>query len=495
MKNCPLTVGFLSGWWGQAWAVARGMARRIAGRIARRAAWVVAGLGLWGAQLSGLRAEGSKEAATPATAEAAAAAAASADLRGREAKVQALVQRVMPCVVAVTSADGDKPGSGSGVIISKEGLILTAAHVTQATGNQLTIIFPDGRRVKGTSLGANRSTDSGMARIEEPGEWPCVEMGSSDLLQLGDWVVAMGHPGGYSSERRPPVRLGRVWRRDLDGALFTSCPLIGGDSGGPLFDLEGRVVGIHSSIHGSVEMNRHVAIDTLRFDWDKLIKDQTWGKVAFNSGGESRPITGARFDRESREGVRVLEVFAGLPAAQAGLQVGDVVERFDGERVATFFAMQRLIGRRKAGERVPLGVRRGEAMVDLQLELGRRPQLHRAGSDGPDGPGGEDERGPREPRVPEEAGPRPWLGAAVEASEAGPRLGTLVPQGPAAQAGLQEGDIVMKINGTAVKDASEVAEVFRGLGAAEKALFEVQRGGVLQTIEVKLGRPPLPSPP
>lgn len=430
------------------------------------------GLAAWCGALGALRAEG-----VP-------------DLKGREEKVRAMVPRVMPCVVAVISADEDKPGSGSGVIVSKDGLILTAAHVTQATGNRLTIIFPDGRRVKGTALGANRGTDAGMARIDEPGEWPWVEMGSSDLLRLGDWVVALGHPGGYSSERRPPVRLGRVWRRDLDGALFSSCPLIGGDSGGPLFDLAGRVVGIHSSIHGSVEMNRHVAIDTLRFDWDKLSKDQTWGRVAFQSGGENRPITGARFDRDSREGVVVEEVFAGLPAAKAGLQVGDVVKRFDGESVATFFAMQRLIGRRQAGEVVPLGVQRGEALIDLQLELGRRPQVRRA-----DEGGGEEERGPREPQVPEEVGPRPWLGAVVEASEGGPRLGALVPQGPADQAGLREGDVVVQINGAAVQDASQVAEIFRGLKEGEKAAFQVRRGGELQEIEVKPGRRPIPPSP
>ncbi len=444
----------------------------------RAVCWALAA---WCGALGALRAEDSIKAAGADGAK---------DLRAREEKVKAMVPRALPSVVAVISADADKPGSGSGVIVSKDGLILTAAHVTQATGNRLTIIFPDGRRVKGTSLGANRGTDAGMARIDEPGEWPWVEMGSSDLLRLGDWVVALGHPGGYSSERRPPVRLGRVWRRDLDGALFSSCPLIGGDSGGPLFDLEGRVVGIHSSIHGSVEMNRHVAIDTLRFDWDKLRQDQTWGQAAFHSGGESRPITGARYNRDSREGVVVEEVFPGLPAAKAGLRAGDVVKRFDGESVATFFALQRLLGRRQAGEVVPVGVQRGEALIDLQLELGRRPQVRRVGE-----VEGEEERGPREPQPPEDVRPRSWLGAVVEASDEGPRLGALVPQGPADQAGLREGDAVLQINGAPVKDATEVAEIFRKLGEGEKAVFQVRRGGELQTIEVKPGRRPNPSAP
>jgi S1-C subfamily serine protease len=311
-------------------------------------------------------------------------------------------------------------------------------------------------------------------------------MGSSDLLKLGEWVVAMGHPGGYSYERRPPVRLGRVWRRDLDGALFTSCPLIGGDSGGPLFDLEGRVIGIHSSIHGSVEMNRHVAIDTLRFDWEKLEKDQTWGKVSFNSSNETRPITGALFDRESRDGVVVKQVFEDLPAAKAGLKSGDVVKKFDGLEVANFHAMQRLLGRRKPGDVVPLAVQRGDELVDLQLELGRRFLPRRDGQGNL--PSDEPEEGPSVPFVPEAPGPRPWLGAAVELSADGPRLGLLSPEGPAAKAGLKPGDILTKINGTPVKDATEVSDALLALLPEATATFELKREGQPLTLEVKLGK-------
>ena len=408
------------------------------------------------------------------------------ELKEREEKVKAIVQRVMPCVVAVTSADDDKPGSGSGVIISKDGLILTAAHVTQATGNNLTIIFPDGRRVKGTSLGANRTTDAGMARITEPGDWPFVEMGSSDLLKLGEWVIAMGHPGGYSYERRPPVRLGRVWRRDLDGALFTSCPLIGGDSGGPLFDLNGRVVGIHSSIHGSIEMNRHVAIDTLRFDWEKLFKDQEWGQPSFSSSNASRPITGALFDRESRDGVVVKQVFEDLPASKAGLKSGDVVKKFDGEAVSNFHAMQRLLGRRKPGDVVPMAVQRGSELVDLNLELGRRflPRRDGEGNEIPD----DGESGPRGPHVPDAPGPQPWLGAALETGADGPFLGLLTTDGPAAKAGLMRGDLLTRINDTAVADVTEAAEALLALPPEATARFELRRDGQPLRLEVKLGK-------
>jgi serine protease Do len=403
------------------------------------------------------------------------------ELRDREKKVKEVAARVMPCVVAITSADDTKPGSGSGVVVSKDGLILTAAHVTQATGNDLIIVFPDGRRVKGTSLGANRATDAGMAKITESGDWPHVEIGSSDALHLGDWVIAMGHPGGFNFDRKPPVRLGRVWRRDLDGAMFTSCPLIGGDSGGPLFDLSGKVVGINSSIHGNVDMNRHVAIDTLRFDWDKLVKDQTWGKMTFNANLSARPITGAVFDRESEHGVAVTEVYDGLPAAKAGLKVGDLITKFDGSDVSTYHALQRLLGRRLAGEKIPVTAQRDGKPVELTLELAKR------GAPADDRHADADI--PAEPSVPTPPeGPRPYLGAGLENTEGqGTRLSSISPGSPAEKAGLQSGDLLSKINTTDTPDPAAAAEALLKLQPGDKATFHLRRGSEDLSIEVTLG--------
>ncbi|MDB6135789.1 MAG: hypothetical protein JWM59_4032 [Verrucomicrobiales bacterium] len=404
------------------------------------------------------------------------------EMREREKKVREVAARVLPCVVAVTSSDEKKPGSGSGVIVSADGLILTAAHVTQATGNSLTIIFPDGRRVKGTALGANRTTDAGMAKITDSGEWPHVEIGSSDNLRLGDWVIAMGHPGGYSFDRKPPVRLGRVWRRDPDGAMFTSCPLIGGDSGGPLFDLSGNVVGINSSIHGSVDMNRHVAIDTLRFDWSKLIKDQTWGKMIFNTSMITRPIIGAVFDRESVHGVSVTEVYDDLPAAKAGLKAGDVITKFDGEHVSTYHALQRLLGRRQAGEKIALTAQRDGKPVELTLELAAR-----AARSSDDDSTAEI---PAEPSIPTPEGPRPWLGAGMEKTEGrdGTQLASVTPDSPAAQAGLREGDVVLKINGADTPNPTAAADALLKLKPGDKASFLLHRDGADLSIDVTLGK-------
>ena len=105
-------------------------------------------------------------------------------LKEREKKVKKVVSESMSTVVAVVG--DDQPATGSGVIVSEDGLIMTAGHVTEAAGKKLTIIFPDGRSVKGESLGANRSRDAGLARITEEGKWPFAKIGDSKKAELGD---------------------------------------------------------------------------------------------------------------------------------------------------------------------------------------------------------------------------------------------------------------------------------------------------------------------
>ncbi len=411
------------------------------------------------------------------------------ELKAREAKVRSVVEKVMPSVVAIVSADGKKPGSGSGVIVQKDGLILTAAHVTAATGEDIIVVFPDGKRVKGKALGANRITDAGMAKITEDGEWPAVEVGSSDKMRFGDWCIAMGHPGGYDYNRRPPVRLGRIWRRDSDGAIFSSNPLIGGDSGGPLFDLEGRVIGINSSIHGATDANRHVAIDTLREDWDRMLKEKPWGRQGF--AASPGPRMGVVFDRDSQEGVVVTEeVDADSPAGKAGIKNGDVLVRFDGTDVLTFHHLQRLINKKKPHDKVKVSLRRGGETVDCEIELGepaqtRRPERRspreRPEREKPEDPSGdepkEDRPPPREPNVPEPSGPQPFFGAELdETGGNGAKVTAVRENSPAAKAGLVPGDLIVRFNDKDVASVVDACEAFRSLKPGDKLTFKAKRG-------------------
>ena len=167
---------------------------------------------------------------------------------------------------------------GSGVIVSGDGLVITAAHVLPEAGGDVVIVLADGRQVQGKALGVNRKIDSGMAQITEANAdgspYPFAPIADSDTIWEGDWCIAFGHGGGVQTDRPAYMRLGRALHVTSDTKpirwLTTDCTVISGDSGGPLFDLQGNVIGIHSNIGMNVLVNNHVPISAYHAQWDDL---------------------------------------------------------------------------------------------------------------------------------------------------------------------------------------------------------------------------------
>ena len=293
-------------------------------------------------------------------------------------------------VVALGSADPNLQGWGSGVIVNETGLILTAGHVTEATGEQIIVYLADGRKMAGKRLGANMSRDASMVQIltsDDSVTFPYVEVAEPDTAELGDWVVAMGHPGGYDPTRPAPLRVGRVIQKQALKLLVTDCTLAGGDSGGALFDLQGRLIGIHSSIAQSLSHNIHVAMAVFHRHWDDIADGRNWGELKnlFEEplpGYESkvdrsgiRALFGARLDTRTRNGVLVREVERGFPAHESGLQPGDVIIEFDGKAVTQYVELQPLFADLDPGDRVDYVVDRRGTEVTLTVTMGDREKL------------------------------------------------------------------------------------------------------------------------
>jgi serine protease Do len=296
------------------------------------------------------------------------------DLVSLEKRVHGVAQKALPATVALVS-DGTG-SSGSGVIVSKDGLILTAAHVIQGMKN-VDVYFPDGKKRVGKVLGANFSKDIGMVRMIDSGPWPFVEMGESKPLEAGDWLVALGHSAGFDPARTPPVRFGRVMS-DGPGNYFTSdCTLIGGDSGGPLFNLDGKLVGINSSIGWSWKNNNHAGVDGFREDWDRLTAGETWGALQMNPlANPETPVLGIVMGmRDEGRGVRVQKVEPNSPAAAAGLRVGDMIVAVDQEPVLGGAELQQVLIKKEVGDLISLGLVRGSEKLKIDVELVKREDL------------------------------------------------------------------------------------------------------------------------
>jgi serine protease Do len=291
-----------------------------------------------------------------------------------ESKVEAVSSKVMPATVALLS---EKTGSsGSGVITTADGLVLTAAHVVQGA-EELTVVFPDGEQVAGKVLGANYSKDIAMVQISAKGPWPFAEMGASKPLEAGDWVVALGHSAGFDAARTPPVRFGRVVSKGPGNFLTTDCTLIGGDSGGPLFDLDGKIVGINSSIGVSLTNNNHAGIDGFKEDWDKIRAGEAWGRLSMNPfANPEMPVLGIGMGiRRGVDGVPVESVVPKSPSAAAGVRAGDVIRMLDGNVIHDANKLLQVLAKRQPGDKVKLGVLRDLKSLEVEVLLARREAL------------------------------------------------------------------------------------------------------------------------
>lgn len=284
-----------------------------------------------------------------------------AELRAMEDLQRRIVQRLVNCTVSlrVNSAQG------SGVIISEDGYVLTAAHVAQKPNERIQVILADGRRLEGMTLGLNRNSDAGLAKITTPGTWPHLEMASADDISEGQWCVATGHPGGFERDRKPVVRVGRVLSKQKD-LLITDCALVGGDSGGPLVDGQGRVIGIHSRIGTQLTANMHVPVQLFSESWDRLNASEAWGHLP----GQT-PFLGVQGDQDDPS-AKITRVYASTPAEKAGIKPGDVVTKLGDKPVTSFNSLTEMIAECQVGDKVKVTVRRGEETLEFEVTLARR---------------------------------------------------------------------------------------------------------------------------
>jgi len=299
-----------------------------------------------------------------------------ADLTRLQSKVEAVAAKVTRPSGAVSS--GRTGSSGAGVVTSADGLILTAAHVVQGS-KELMVVFPDGKQVNGKVLGANYSRDLAMVRIQEKGPWPFVERGTSKPLEAGDWVIAMGHSAGFEPDRPPPVRFGRVISKGPGNFLTTDCTLIGGDSGGPLFDLDGRIVGINSNIGRSVKNNNHAGIDGFAGDWDRMLAGEQWGRLSLDPfGNPESPALGIEMGLDSRAaGVPVGGLVPHSPAAAAGVKVGDLITAVDGSEINDGLELHQVLAKKQPGDTVKLALVRDAKPLEIKVTLEQRDRLFR----------------------------------------------------------------------------------------------------------------------
>lgn len=283
------------------------------------------------------------------------------DLRDIQNHVTGLIPQLTDSVVNLRIGRAQ----GTGVIVSADGLVLSAAHVTGPPGRRIVVVTADGQKHEGLTLGRNTTLDGSMLRIEsDRTDWPHRPI-AADPIKPGDWCLTLGHPGGFQEDRGQVLRLGRVIEQN-DWLIQSDCELIGGDSGGPLFNMHGEVIGINTRIGESTQYNFHVPVPSFTRDWNRFLA----GEDFKSHSGAYLGIGG--IPAEGGNGLLIQVVESGTPAQREGLQAGDILQTFQGVPVQDLEQLIKLVGEESPGRTVKLTILRDGESQDLSIRLGMR---------------------------------------------------------------------------------------------------------------------------
>ena len=372
-------------------------------------------------------------------------------------------------------------GQGSGFIVGADGIILTNAHVVR-DARDVTVKLTDRREFLAKVLGSDPKTDIAVLKIEAK-DLPTVLLGSARDLQVGEWVLAIGSPFGFENSVTAGVvsAKGRSLPDDsLVPFLQTDVAVNPGNSGGPLFNARGEVVGVNSQIFSRTGGYQGVSF-AIPIELATKIKDQivATGKASHARLGvaiqEVNQTMADSFKLDKPEGALVSNVDAGGPADKAGLMAGDVIRKVNGQPIVASGDLSALIGQSMPGEKVSLEVWRQGKREELTAMLGDASDKKAKVAKADDAVG------------------KGKLGLALrplqpqERRDAGVDGGLLVENaaGPAALAGVQPGDLLIGIDGTPVRSVDQVREAVGKSGKSVALL--IQRDGHKIFVPVRVG--------
>ncbi len=373
-------------------------------------------------------------------------------------------------------------GQGSGFIVSPDGLVLTNAHVVK-DADTVTVKLTDHREFKAKVLGVDPTSDIAVLKIDAHGLTP-VRMGNSDQLNVGDYVLAIGAPFGLEETATAGIVSAKGRSLPGDGAvpfIQTDAAVNPGNSGGPLFDSSGAVVGINSQIYTNSGGYQGVAfaipINLATQVESQIVKN---GKVEHGRlGVEVQSLDQAladSFHLSSPSGALVSKVVPDSAAARAGIKPGDVIVKFDGSSIDDSGQLSARVSSAAPGAKATLEVMRDGKTVTLTATLGSLHDQELTADNDNAGSSDHSQLGLTvRPLTPDER------------QQAGVSSGLVVEdaQGRAARAGIQQGDVVLSVNGTAVHSVGELRDLVHGHD--KQIALLIQRGDNRIFVPVALG--------
>jgi serine protease Do len=375
---------------------------------------------------------------------------------------------------------------GSGFIISSDGYVLTNYHVV-GEADEIVVRLQDRRELDAELIGSDPQSDLALIKVDAS-DLPVVDIGSSDDLQVGEWVLAIGAPFGFDSSVTAGIVSAKGRSLPTDNYvpfIQTDVAINPGNSGGPLFNLNGQVVGINSQIvsrsGGYMGLSFAIPIDLAMDVADQL---RETGEVSRGWLGvliqEVDRDLAESFGLDKPMGALVAQVQSGSPAAEAGLQPGDVIIAFNGREIQRSAQLPKWVGALKAGTEAEMTVVRDGDEKTLEVTVGELPDNPQAGMAGqPDQDQGESDKLGLEVRA----------ASAAELARVKADHGVVitgVQDGPAARAGLSSGDLLVSLNGKPVDSLDAYREIAADLPDEGTVPARVNRDGNARFVAIKL---------
>ena len=376
-------------------------------------------------------------------------------------------------------ADRPSEGLGSGFIVSSDGYILTNAHVVD-NANVVTVKLTDKREYRAKVIGADKQSDVAVLKIDAK-DLPTVKIGDPNGSKVGQWVVAIGSPYGFDNTVTSGIISAKsraLPDENYTPFIQTDVPVNPGNSGGPLFNLQGEVIGINSMIYsqtgGFQGLSFAIPINEAIKVKDELVKTGhvSRGRLGVAVQGLNQTLASS-FGLQKPDGALVSSVDPNGPAAKAGLQPGDVILGVNGSPVADSTSLPAQIANLKPGSKADLQVWRDKSKKTISVTLGAMTDAKLASNDG----------GPVE---------QGRLGVAVrpltpqERSATNLSHGLIVQQagGPAATAGIQPGDVILAVNGRPVTNAEQLREAVKGAGNSLALLIQRDNAQIFVPVDL-----------
>ena len=373
-------------------------------------------------------------------------------------------------------------GIGSGVIISKDGYILTNNHVVDGA-DEVKVALQDGRQFTAKVIGRDPKTDVAVIKVAAT-DLPAVPLADSDKIEVGDVVLAIGNPFGIGQTVTSGIvsatNRGGGLGLDYEDFIQTDAAINPGNSGGALVDVDGRLIGINTAIlsrsGGNQGIGFAIPVNLARDVMESLIKD---GRVARGYLGllpqDLNPTLAKEFKLKDTAGVLVGDVTPDSPADKAGIHDGDVITEFNGKKITDSRQFRLQVARTTPGDSVPLKFLRDGAAHTTDVKVRARPgeeQIAKADKNKPEA----DDNGTLNGVTVADLDRRTRQEVNAPESLKGAVITEVKPDSPAAEAGLRPGDVIQEINHKTVKTAEEAVKLTEH-PADKKTLLRVWRGG------------------